>query len=319
MKFAEEIFPKGIFPKQKTDGVYIDTALASNLDVYARKIVEDMHFLILITGNDNVGNGKSTMGTHVAAYLTWRINQLHGINNTYTCKNEFFSAERLIEGSSKLPKFSVVKLDEGDDLTTHGMKELAVRLKRYFRKCRQLNQVVILILPSFFELSKFFALSRSHCLINVKFQKEYERGYFDFYSPKAKKLLYLKGKKEWDYDACSPSFKGVFGEHYIFFPNIHKETKKYLRRKYDDMIADAKEQESISIHEVIKELNIILFRKVLRTKKIFKKDLCKLFGVSERTGTRWMDDDHLYLDTVEKKDIGRGRNYNNIPIKEEVE
>ncbi len=316
MKFAEEIFPKGTFPSQKSDGYYLDTALALNLDTFAKRIADDMHFLILITGNDNVGNGKSTMGTQVASYLTWKINQLHGVNNIYTCDNEFFKARDLIKNSQNLPKLSVVKLDEGDDLTTHGMKELAVRLKRYFRKCRQLNQIVILVLPSYFELPKFFALSRSHCLINVTFKKEYERGYFDFYSPRAKKLLYIKGKKEWDYDAYPSSFSGVFGKHYTFFPDVQLETKRYLKKKYDDMIDDAKEEEeSKSLRQIEKELTIKLFRKLIKNMDVTQKVLCMGFGVSERTGNRWMSDKNELLVVEDSDDSGQPKTYINIPLK----
>ncbi len=318
MKFAETIFPKGTFPRQKTDGYYLDRTLALNLDTYARKINDDMHFLILITGNDGVGNGKSTLSTHVASYLTWKINQLHGTTNTFTSENEFFNAKDLIGGSPKLPRMSVVSLDEGDDLTTHGMKQLAVRLKRYFRKCRQLNQIVILILPSFFELPKFFASSRSHCLINVKFKREFERGYFDYYSPRAKKYLYLRGKKDWDYSAYPSSFSGVFGEHYTFFPNVEEETKNYLKKKYQDMVDDAiDEEESKPLHQIEKELTIRLFKKLLDNLDITQKDLCLGFGIAERTGVSWMSKvrGETPLDLIEGGE--QKATYINIPIEEE--
>lgn len=318
MKFAEKIFPKGTFSSQKSDGYYLDTALALNLNTFAKRIADDMHFLIIITGNDNVGNGKSTMGTQVASYLTWKINELHGTNNTYTCNNEFFKAKDLIKNSPSLPKLSVVKLDEGDDLTTHGMKELAVRLKRYFRKCRQLNQIVILILPSYFELPKFFALSRSHCLINVTFKKEYERGYFDFYSPRAKKLLYIKGKREWDYDAYPPSFSGVFSQHYTFFPDVKLETKKYLKKKYDDMVDDAKgEEESKPLYQIEEELTIKLFRKVLKHSNILQKDLATGFCVSDRTACSWNSDRYTYLDRFYIHATRNTQNILFIPMKKE--
>ena len=91
-----------------------------------------------------------------------------------------FKGGDLAEKSFKLPPYSVVLLDESDDLKEHAMKDTTLKLKRYFRKCRQQNQILILITPSFFELSKFYALARSHCLINVKFYKDFRRGTFDF-------------------------------------------------------------------------------------------------------------------------------------------
>jgi len=287
MKFAEELFPKGTFKGQKSDGGYIDGTLAENLNIYAEKIANDMHFLIIITGNDSVGNGKSTMATQVASYLTWKINKLHGANNTFTSENMHFRSIGLEQKTSKAPKLSVHVLDEGDDLTTNWMKQTTQNLKKYFRKCRQLNQILILILPSFFELPKFFALSRSHCLINVKFQGRFDRGFFDFYGPKSKKLLYLKGKKEWNYDSYSKDFPGHFVSSYCFFPNPDIETDKYKQKKYRDMV-DTSEEKKIPTERDIKA-NI--FSQIYNDlEEISIKRLSKAFGISERTGNRYISD-----------------------------
>lgn len=289
MKFLEKEYPKGTFPGQKTDGAYINEHLSKNLDIYAEKIVDDMHFLIIISGNDSVGNGKSTLATHVATYLTDKINKLHGLNNTFTSENVALKADRLVEQSFKNPKYSVNLLDEGDDLTTHGMKQAAVELKRYFRKCRQLNQILILIIPSFFELPKFYALARSHSLINVKFYGRFDRGRFDFYGPKQKKRLYLKGKRDWDYDAANPAFNGEFFSQYTFFPDLEKEVEKYKKKKYEDMVEDSKEDDTPTPAQIMFQTKVKIFREVReRTKGISNKQLAEWFGISERTAQRYL-------------------------------
>jgi len=294
MKFLEKEFPKGSFPKQQTDGAYINQTLADNLNVYAKQIVKDMHFLIIISGNDAVGNGKSTLATHVGAYLTNKINELHGINNTFTSSNVALRAKDLVKQSFDNPQYSVNVLDEGDDLTTHGMKQSAVELKRYFRKCRQLNQILILILPSFFELPKFYALARSHSLINVKFHGEFERGSFDFYGPKSKKKLYLKGKREWDYDAASPDFYGSFFSTYTFFPGLNDEIAAYKKKKYTDMIDDADEDHTqLSPIQVERMLKAKLFKQVYNNiPNITIPILSNAFGVSSRTGDRYLSNEY---------------------------
>jgi len=289
MKFAEELFPLGTFKGQQTAGAYIDGTLAANLDVYAEKIVDDMHFCILITGNDSVGNGKTTIKTQIASYLTWKINELHKSKNTFTHNNVCMDASQLPERSLSLPQFSVVSLDEGDKLTDNAMKETTHELKRYFRKCRQLNQILILILPSFFELPKFYALARSHCLINVKFLNKFERGYFSFFGPKSKKSLYLKGKRDWDYDIVKPDFSGRFFGSYVFFPNCAEETELYKQMKYQDMVDDSKSQKTKTPAQIGKEVAIQLFRQLYNNMdNLTLKELAKGFGVSERTGSRWL-------------------------------
>jgi len=289
MKFAQDIFPKGVFKDQKTPGAYIQETLALNLDIYAEKIIEDMHFLLLVTGNDSVGNGKTTAATQFGSYLTWKINNLHKLNNTFTHQNVVFSSKELMDRSFKLPQYSVIVLDEGDDLTTHAMKQTTGELKRYFRKCRQLNQILILILPSFFELPKFYSLARSHCLINVKFMERFERGYFDFYGPNSKKKLYLYGKKEWNYSVQKPDFYGRFFSSYCFFPNIKEETELYVKKKYQDMVEDTEKDKPMSVEEIKRKVIIYTFVKFRKNNpKVTIKDLCIGFGIGETTAYEWL-------------------------------
>lgn len=322
MKFAQKIFPKGTFNKQQTDGAYLDENLADNLDTYAKKIADDMHFLLIISGNDGVGNGKTTIATQVGSYLTWKVNQLHKTNNTFTHKNMVFKADKLMDRSFELDKYSVVVLDEGDDLTTHGMKETAVRLKRYFRKCRQLNQILILILPSFFELPKFFALSRSHALINVKFLGKFERGFFEYYGPKNKKLLYLKGKKEWDYNSYPSNIKGRFFSSYCFFPQLEKEIAAYKSNKYKDMVEDNEDTVALTPKEVeLKTIKMIFYRLIELGYTVVVA--CQVVNKSERTGYRWLNELRTMPGGVSASDNDNPPVYNNninvIPDKIEDE
>ncbi len=291
MKFAEELFPKGVFPKQKTDGAYIHDYLYPNLDTYAKKIADDMHFAIIISGNDSVGNGKTTMATHIGAYLTWKINKLHKVNNVFTHKNMVFKSKDLAERSFELPKYSVIVLDEGDDMVEHGMKETARQMKKYFRKCRQLNQIFILILPSFFELPKFYALARSHALINVKFHGQFERGLFNFYGPKQKKQLYLKGKKDWNYDSAPFDFDGDFFSSYCFFPNCKEEAELYKKNKYDDMLREDEEDGKISTAQQLKGQKIKFFLNMVHSfPQLDFKTICKGFGIGVTTGRTYFSD-----------------------------
>jgi len=315
MKFAEELFPKGTFKGQQSDGAYIDGTMAQNLDIYAKKIVDDMHFMGIVSGSDGVGNGKSTLVQQIGCYLTWKINKLHGTNNTFTHNNIFFNATELTKKSPELPRYSVICLDEGDDLTTHGMKELAVKLKRYFRKCRQLNQIIILILPSFFELPKFYAMSRSHFLINVAFENEYERGFFKFYGPLAKKLLYLKGKKEWDYSAHPKDFEGRFFSSYCFFPDLKHEVELYKHNKYQDMVDDNLEkEESKSLLQHKKDWTIALFKQLYQNiDGITIKKLSLAFGISERTGVRYINEVKVDNSLANSNELGSMKhNINNL-------
>jgi len=304
MKFMQKQFPVGSFDNQETNGAYIDEFLANNLDIFAKKIVNDMHFLILISGNDSVGNGKTTLATQIACYLTNKINEIHNKDLTFISDNMFLNAKSLVENSFNNPKYSINVLDEGDDLVTHGMKETAVQLKRYFRKCRQLNQILILIIPSFFELPKFYALARSHCLINVKFFGEFDRGVFDFYGPTQKKKLYLFGKRDWNYDASSKDFSGRFLYPYLFFPNIKEEIIKYKKKKYDDMLQDAKEEEAelgLSKDQIERAILTHIIKKMIeKFPQINKYEIAEAVGLTDRTLRNYLSDDYSEKYTFSK-------------------
>ena len=286
MKYAEELFPLGTFQDQKTPGAYINEYLSQNLDILARRVVDDLHFLGIVSGNDSVGNGKSTMATHIGAYLTWKINKSHKLNLTFTSHNMVFNSEELEERSFELPKYSVIVLDESDDLKDHWAKDSTKHIRRYFRKCRQLNQILIIITPSFFELPKFYSLQRSHFLVNVKFHDDFRRGRFDFYGATKKKLLYLKGKKEWNYSLVKPDFIGAFSSSYVFFPNVKEEIEKYRKMKYEDMLS--KEEEVLKPEQVILQLKEKLFLKLYNKLDLTVSELTKIFEIGERTGWDWL-------------------------------
>ena len=290
MKFGETTFPIGSFKGQQTAGAYIDQTLSQNLDILAKKIAHDMGFVGLCSGSDQTGNGKSTMMQQVASYLTLKINELHGTKNTFTNKNVVFNAEQLVTRSFALPPYSVIILDEGDDLTEHSMKETTREMKKYFRKCRQLNQILILILPSFFELPKFFALNRTQFLINVKFMGEFERGYFEFFNAKAKKLLYIKGKKEWDYDAHPPNFRGRFFSSYCFFPNLKENVIRYKANKMRDTFDDQNKPKLSRFRIEQQHLRKLFVQVKTRLgNKVLSQDLAQAFGITPTTASMYMN------------------------------
>jgi hypothetical protein len=291
MKFAQKIFPLGTFQGQKTDGAYISETLAENLDVMVDTLDKDMTFLGLITGNDCVGNGKTTICTQIGCYLTNKINEKYGLHNTFTSENIVMEGQNLPEKSFNMPKFSVIQLDEGDDMTTHSMKQISMNLKRYFRKCRQLNQILLAILPSFFELPKFYALNRSHFLINVKFQNKFERGLFSFYSPQSKKKLYIYGKKNWDYEAQAPDFSDSFFSSYCFFPDLQGNITRYKAMKLQDMYDDHESSYKITPEEVERNTRMRDFKMIYEKLPIKTlKNLYESFGISRQTAYNWMED-----------------------------
>lgn len=253
-----EEFPKGSYPGQKEDGFPLDDALKENLDLLPKNIVNDWDFTIIISGNGEVRVGKSVLGMQIGYYLHSQMKKLYNKNTIFTLQTNYaFSGAKLIPMGGELAKehkYSSLVYDEAAaDLDS---KKLMTRKTKalidYFRECGQYNLFNILIVPDFFELPKGIAITRSICLIDVQYfgNKEgiFERGYFNFYSRKQKKELYIKGKKFLDYNAARADFYGRFSN---FYPLPEDE---YRKLKLDALSARSFEEVSLS-ERVIKQRN----------------------------------------------------------------
>jgi hypothetical protein len=279
MKILEERYPLKSLKKQVTDGRYIDGFLWDNLKVLGRNIVRDMTYLMFISSSTlEVGTGKSVFAQQIAEAYLEAVRQEHKIDNKLTMNNIVFRPEELMKRAFKVPQYSVIILDEWED--THYWSELGMSLRQFFRKCRQLNLFMICIIPNFFQLPPSYAISRSVAFIDVKFSGEFQRGYFSFYNFDAKKNLYIIGKKTQNYKVVKPNFTGRFADGYVV------PEKEYRRAKYLDMINSEKNQKKKPTE---KEITIKLFKQIYNNLDgITIKELAKGFGVSLRTGSRWL-------------------------------
>jgi ribosomal protein S24E len=294
MKFAPELFPMGTYPGQKSPGLYIDGTLAKNLDVIAEAMKKDIFPVIVLSGDNQSGTGKSTMMSQIGVYLTYKINQFYKLNNTFTADNISFKIDDLLKKAPEFAKnqpFSVLAQDEPDELNEHQMKKKSFELRSAFRKLRQLNLIFLITSHSYFELPKFYALNRTQALLNVVFKGKFDRGYFFFYGPKAKKLLYFKGKKEWNYQAHPDDFSGRFAPCYAFFPNCKQETEKYRKRKYRDMV-DELEGKNRPKELTERQITIKIFKQLRQNLDgISVEKLGQAFGITKSTAFRWLAED----------------------------
>lgn len=305
-------FPMGSYPGQKTPGMFINDGVKHSIDILARNIQKDMQFVGLYSGDGTVRNGKSTCAQQHGYYYSKRVSQLTGKDIPFTMNNIVFRGEDLIEKAFKVPKYSCIILDEGDDLTTHYFSKLSMVLKKFFRKCGQLNLFIILILPDFFELPANYALIRSNYLINVHFLDEFTRGYFKFYGPKSKKNLYLYGKKWKDYDATAPDFPGKFIHLYTV------DEEEYREAKLKDMMLS--EQEEVPVRDQLRNQKI---KFITNAREILPDiELKTWYSVFETTKTTFWKyfKDKPHIDGIKDDKVsGFESTYNNLTLGKERE
>lgn len=230
VRVCQKWFPKGSYKGQKADGFYMDDLLKYQLDILLKNIKNDWDFTILITGGGEVRIGKSVLAMQIGAYWAYMVKEIYGKKVPWSVKENFvLDGNKLIEIGNKLGQnFSYPPLifdEAGADLEGRKiMTAMTQKVLDYYRECGQYNILNLLVLPEFFDLPKGIAMSRSICLIDVYCLTDQEgifkRGYFNFFSRRNKKQLWIKGKKELNYKAYKYNFHGRF---YNMYPVDEKE------------------------------------------------------------------------------------------------
>lgn len=288
MKIFTDKYPYGTIKGQKTDGLYVNELQHENLKELASAIVRDNSFLLLVSSQAlSVRTGKSTFTQILAEDWNFIMREEHKVNLDFDMRNIAFNAEEFEKKAFALhergQKYGVIILDESDDLTGHSLSQEVKKIKRFLRKAGQLNLLMIMILPDFFEFPKAIAVNRSVALITVDYGEHFERGHFKFYDFKAKKKLYIKGKAFNDYGVQEPTFKGNFNGQYLV------NEQEYRTEKYKDLFEDAQKEKGKRLDSIKKEM---LTKYFIRTLTMFKdritqEELCEAFEITPKTAWEW--------------------------------
>lgn len=234
-RVCEDKYPKGFDHRQRKDGFYIDDILKEQLDLLIKNITDDWDFTIIITGGGEVRVGKSVLAMQIGAYWSDQVEKLHRKKTIFNVEDNFvLDGRSLIKKGNELgqnyPYSSLIYDEAGADLEGRkAMMQQTQEVIDFYRECGQYNLLNILVMPDFFDLPKGIALHRSIFLLDVYYvaneEGKFERGYFKFYSKRNKKHLYLKGKRELNYQAHPHNFSGRFYPFYPIDEDAYRELK----------------------------------------------------------------------------------------------
>lgn len=227
---------------------YLDGILKLQLDNIVYNIKNDWDFVILITGDRMVRTGKSVLGLTLCAYLAKQL------KTKFDMDNVLMQSDKLIELGIKLPKHSILMLDEAREslAASKFIYDTQERMLDYLSECGQLNHVMVVICPDFFELRENVAVARSEFLINVYrknlklIRKVYDepqpvvkfaRGYFEFFNRAQKQALYdiAKRTKRKKYNLVKASHIGRFVNQYPVDENLYREKKRDTLKRYQEV------------------------------------------------------------------------------------
>jgi len=250
---VKRVIGKGTKSEKEVTGFYMQGYLKKNLDGIPSFLKKSWDCVCIVSGHGKVRIGKSTMGAQVAYYTAWRLaggetivdeNNSRIVNHVppknpvrfILKENVVFSAEELQETATKLyNKYGgnqVILYDEGRQGldSARAMESINKGMEDFFQECGFMGHVIIIVLPSFFKLHEDYAVARSLFLIDVFADKDFNRGYFNFYNERQKEYLYFFGKKKIGisakYSATNENFWGKFTAWLPFDKDEYEQMKK---------------------------------------------------------------------------------------------
>lgn len=200
----------------------IDRAIYPELSTVKYRVLhKDRDWVGLVDGEEGVG--KSVFAQQLAKFL----------DPNFSLDNIVFTSDDFIKKikDPRTEKGTAIVLDEAFNSANSraSMSEVNRSLVGVATEMRQKNLFIIIVLPSFFDLDKYFALWRCRALFHVYFggTSEEERRYIIF-PKKEKKFLYLSGKKTYSYAKPRSPFPACK------FPHIYTVDEIAYRKKKAD-------------------------------------------------------------------------------------
>ena len=241
-------------------GYFLAPIIKQQLDKIRKLVMEkDRDFVFIIDGDE--GAGKSVLAQQMAAYL----------DPNFTIDKICFNSNPFIEKLKNCEKNSCIVLDEAFSAANSraSLTDVNRSLIGVATEMRQKNLFVIILLPSFFDLDRYFALHRCRALFHVYFDnKDGGRGQYVIFSKNQMKALYILGKKFYSYSKPHSTFPPMRFNNYYPVDEI-----EYRKRK---SLAFQKRTVSKTTHRFIEQRSVLL-RELWKKFNYSKEDINKMF------------------------------------------
>lgn len=198
--------------------MYIDPLLAGLLDQVKKRVINrDNDYVMVIDGEE--GSGKSVLAMNIAKYL----------DPSFDLNDIVFTAEDFMNRVKTAPKYKTILLDEAYNSANSRASLTSTNraMACVSTEMRQQNLFVIIVLPSFFDLDKHFALHRTKSLFHTYLTEEGKRGQFIVFPKNEKRLLYLFGKKTYSYSKPNSPLPAMrFNKYYPVDEEEYRNKKR---------------------------------------------------------------------------------------------
>lgn len=182
-------------------GIYYDGFLHKQLSFVRDKVIKrDFDFIALIDGYP--GTGKSTLAMQLC-YL---------LDPTFNLSRVCFRADEFTEAVVESQPYTCIMLDEAaaSVSSTDATSKMSKALLKMLAEIRQKNLMIFFCCPTYFDLNKGISIFRTKILLHVHLGKAMTRGFYKIYTEHQKKVMYVLGKKEYDYRKGGKTYCGRF-------------------------------------------------------------------------------------------------------------
>lgn len=253
--------------KGSKDGIYLDGYLRKKLDFIHKIIRKNYDAVILIDGKERIG--KSTLAITIGWYLS-----NCSIDEGNISSNMDDAADKI----ATLPDKSILIVDEGS--LVFGSKDAMSRQQKQLIKILdvvgQKNMIIIICLPSFFDLNKTIALRRSLFLLHCYKDPQWNRGRVAYFGEGTKSKLYIIGRKNFGSYSKPPAEKTFTFTDYE--PPFYK---KYLEIKKRSLLAALTEGKKQTMPQLRASVKAEIIKPLFNNLPIKNKtELAKLLQIS---------------------------------------
>lgn len=256
--------------------VWVAPTIKAHLEKVRHRVIHhDADFVIVVDGEE--GSGKSVLAQQLASVLDPEFN----IDKIAFNAEEFL---KLVRDPNRKAGDCIILDEAFSGLNARqSLSKINRAVVGLATEMRQLNLFCIIVLPSFFDLDRYFALWRCRALFHVYLDKNGQRGQYKVWKKKEKESLYLLGKKLYNYRAWRPKWRPFnFPKGYVV------DEKEYRSRK-----AKAFQSGGLELEEGIKgkrkELltNYVLKREE-KGEKVTAKELMEVFNLPSNSAYRFL-------------------------------
>ncbi len=257
----------------------MDDMYLSKLDLMIKRMRGTDDAILILDGDE--GQGKTEFAVGTCYYVA------HTMERKYTVDNVFFDLDEGMQFAASTHD-QVIHFDEGalGLLSTQWWNKNQQKFLQLVMTARKKRHFIVICIPKFYKMNQYVVEERSIGLVHVYSRKNLHKGRFCYFTKNAKEKLLQDWKRK--------KIKN-YRKYYSFHGSFVQAMKKVFTQEQIDEYERKKDKAILSITQTdkkpevtAKDIKVELFGEFKeKLPDITNKQLGTVFGVSERTLTRW--------------------------------